>query len=53
MDLNIKQRVALVTGASKGIGKRIAMGLAREGCRLVICARNQESLQQAAQEMED
>jgi 3-oxoacyl-[acyl-carrier protein] reductase len=44
MDLGLKDRVAIVTGASQGIGKAIAEGLAAEGASLVICARNTETL---------
>lgn len=52
MDLGLKGKVAVVTGASRGIGKGIAMGLAREGCNVVICARGEEALEQAAGEIE-
>ena len=45
MDLGLKDRVAIVTGASQGIGKAIAEGLAAEGTSLVICARNTETLE--------
>ena len=51
MDLELRGKVAVVTGASRGIGRSIAMGLADEGCNLVICARNDEALQEAAQAM--
>ncbi|RIK74967.1 short-chain dehydrogenase [candidate division KSB1 bacterium] len=51
MDLGLKQKVAILTGGSRGIGKGIALALAQEGCHLAICARNAESLQQAAKEM--
>ena len=48
MNLGLKGRVALVTGASKGIGKAIARGLADEGVNLVLLARGNEALEQAA-----
>lgn len=51
MDMGIKDRVALVAGASKGLGRAVAQGLAAEGCHLALCARNQEALAQAAQEL--
>ncbi|MEW5913795.1 MAG: SDR family oxidoreductase [Thermodesulfobacteriota bacterium] len=51
MDMGIKDRVALVAGASKGLGKAVAQGLAAEGCHLALCARNQKALAQAAQEL--
>lgn len=44
MDLRLKDRVALVTGASHGIGKAIALELAKEGAHVVICARNPSRL---------
>ncbi|MFP3940882.1 MAG: SDR family NAD(P)-dependent oxidoreductase [Acidobacteriota bacterium] len=52
MDLELEGRVAVVTGASRGIGFGIAEALAREGCRLAICARGEEGLQEAAGTLE-
>lgn len=50
MDLGLKGKVAMVSGASRGIGRAMALGLAREGCRLSLCARGKEQLDQAARE---
>jgi 3-oxoacyl-[acyl-carrier protein] reductase len=44
MDLGLKNLVALVTASSKGLGRATAMELAREGARVVLCARGQEAL---------
>ena len=51
MDLGIEGRVALVMGASKGIGLGIAGALAREGARLAISSRSEDSLEAAAGEL--
>lgn len=53
MDLALAGHVALVTGASRGIGKGIASALAREGCKLVICARNEVDLEEAAESLRE
>ena len=52
MDLGIEGRVALVMGASRGIGRGIAGALAREGARVAISSRSEDSLQEAADEIE-
>ena len=52
MDLGLKDKVAIVAGGSRGIGKAIATSLAEEGCRLVLCARGEEALKQVASELE-
>lgn len=51
MDLELKGKTALVTGASAGIGRAIAKELAREGIKLCIAARRSELLEQLAQEI--
>jgi len=51
MDLGLKGKVALVTGASRGIGKACALVLAEEGCDVAICARGKEALEKAAKEI--
>lgn len=51
MDLGIKGKVALVTAASKGLGRACAEELAREGCRVAICSRTLNELERTAQEI--
>jgi len=51
MDLGLKGRVAIVTGSSQGIGKAIASGLAQEGARVSISARNEKQLNETAKEI--
>lgn len=51
MDLGLQGKVALVTGASRGIGKAIALALGREGASLVICARGEEQLREAESQL--
>lgn len=52
MDLGIEGRTALVMAASRGIGRGIAAALAREGARVAISSRSEESLRAAAEEIE-
>lgn len=47
MDLGLQQRVALVTGSSRGIGRAIARTLVSEGCSTVFSARGEEDLHRA------
>jgi 3-oxoacyl-[acyl-carrier protein] reductase len=52
VDLGLRGRVALVMGASRGIGEGIAAALAREGARVAIASRSEEKLDEAAARME-
>ena len=51
MELGLKGKVAVVGGASKGLGRACAAGLAREGARVAICSRSPDALGQAAREI--
>jgi 3-oxoacyl-[acyl-carrier protein] reductase len=51
MDLGIAGKVALVTAASKGLGRGSAEALSAEGCRVAICARTRADVERAAQEI--
>jgi 3-oxoacyl-[acyl-carrier protein] reductase len=52
MDTGLKNRVAIVAASSQGIGRATAEGLAAEGCRVAMCARNAPALQTAAKSIE-
>src|ERR1700722_6665825 len=52
MQLELEGRVAIVTGATRGIGREVARELAREGCRLVVCGRGEEVLAGVVEELE-
>ena len=51
MDLGLKDRVAIVAASSQGLGKAVALGLAREGAKLAMCARTESTLEEAANEI--
>ncbi len=52
MDLQLNGKVAMVTGASRGLGRAMAHALAAEGVQLSICARGAEALEQVAGQLE-
>ncbi|MCD4651486.1 MAG: SDR family oxidoreductase [Candidatus Cloacimonetes bacterium] len=51
MDLKIRGKVALVTAASKGLGKAVATALADDGAKVYICSRNRERIEAARDEI--
>jgi 3-oxoacyl-[acyl-carrier protein] reductase len=51
MDLGLRDKVAIVTGSSRGLGLASAKALAAEGCRVTLCARTEGTLQHAASEV--
>ena len=51
MDLGIKNRVAVVAASSRGLGRAVATGLARDGAKLALCARSAPALETAAEEI--
>src|SRR6185503_18457245 len=52
MDLQLTDKVAIVTGSSRGLGLASARSLVAEGCRVCLCARGPEQLAAAAFEVE-
>ena len=50
---DLKEKVAIVTGGSRGLGKELAIGLGEAGAKVVITARREESLLATAQELSD
>ena len=53
MDLGLQGRVAMITGGSHGLGKQSAVALGREGCKVAICARGAEQLEEARAELSE
>jgi len=53
MNLDLKGKTALITAASKGIGKAVAEALASEGCHVVICSRTKDDLIETAREIRE
>lgn len=53
MDLGLRGKNAVVTGASRGIGRAIALGLAAEGANVALCARGEERLSATARDVQE
>jgi 3-oxoacyl-[acyl-carrier protein] reductase len=53
MDLGLKNKIALVTAASRGLGRAVAEELAAEGASLIICSRKQETIERVANEIKE
>ncbi len=53
MELGLKNKIAIVGGSSKGMGRAIATKMAAEGASVVICSRNSQDLETVASEMKD
>jgi 3-oxoacyl-[acyl-carrier protein] reductase len=51
MDLQLKDKIALVTGASRGLGFATALALAREGCRVAVNSRDDDMVKAAAEKI--
>src|SRR5213596_3449951 len=51
MDLGLKDKVALVAAASRGLGRAVAEELAAEGALLLLCSRSEEAINKAAKEI--
>src|ERR1051325_10059621 len=49
VDLGLKNKVAVVAAASKGLGRAVALELAKEGARVAICSRNRDHIRQTAE----
>lgn len=52
MDMGLKDKVAIISGASRGLGRSFALGLAAEGCHVTLMARGEEALKNTAREVE-
>lgn len=52
MELGLKNKVAFVAASSQGLGKSVAIELAQEGTKLIICGRHKETLEKTKQEIE-
>ena len=46
MDLNLKGKVVAITGGTTGIGAEVALGFAREGCKVAVCGRSETKIKE-------
>lgn len=53
MDFGLKNKIAFIGGSSQGLGKSVALELAKEGAHVVICGRNKETLENTKREIEN
>ena len=53
MDLGLTGKVAMITGGTHGLGKQVALALAREGCKVSVCGRGQEGLEAMLKEFSE
>ncbi|MEO6453352.1 MAG: SDR family NAD(P)-dependent oxidoreductase, partial [Ginsengibacter sp.] len=53
MELGLKNKVAFVAASSQGLGKSVALELAQEGAKIIICGRNKDTLEKTKQEIEN
>ncbi len=53
IDINLKDKIAFVTGASRGIGRAIALTLAQAGAKVIAVARNEEKLNELAEQAQE
>ena len=51
MELGIREKYALVTGGTHGIGRSIALVLAEEGCNVAVCSRTKELVENVVSEI--
>jgi len=53
MDLGLKHKTAFVAASSRGLGKSVALELAKEGAKIIICGRKKEDLERTRKEIEE
>ena len=53
MELGIKNKIAFVAASSQGLGKSVALELAKEGAKIIICGRNKQQLEKTKEEIEE